>query len=342
MTEPSRESRGSQVLFAWLLTALFLAIPARSSALTRTYFASSVTSESMSALWVAKDRGFFNKYGLDVQFILMPRSAITIASLVAGEIDMAIVGPGNLLNAAAGGAEIVGVGNLVQRLDYRFVARPEIKKTEDLRGKRVAISGPGAVSHIVALLAFQMLGIDPNQLKVTFLTIPGTEVNRRIALESNSVEATTLNGAVGDLYANRGYSLLYNFKGSGVILPQTVLTTARRTAATKPQIVDSYLKAFIEAIAYLLDPANKAAMVRLMATNLRLNNPAEAEESYQTVINSYERIPYPNLDGMKKLHGILTSINPKIASARPESVVDYTFIQKLESSGFIQSVSKKP
>jgi NitT/TauT family transport system substrate-binding protein len=342
MMVPSRRSHGGQVLCAWLLTALFLATPARCFGLTRTYFASSVTSESMSALWVAKDRGFFAKHGLDVQFILMPRSAITIASLVAGEIDMAIVGPGNLLNAAAGGAELVGVGNLVQRLDYRFVARPEIKKIEDLRGKRVAISGPGAVSHIVALLALQMLGVDPNQLKITFLTIPGTEVNRRIALESNSVEATTLNGAVGDLYANRGYSLLYNFKGSGVILPQTVLTTARRTAATKPQIVDSYLKAFVEAIAYLLDPANKAAMVRLMATNLRLNNPAEAEESYQTVVNSYERIPYPNLDGMKKLQGILISINPKIASVRPESVVDYTFIQKLESSGFIQSVGKKP
>jgi len=296
----------------------------------------------MAALWVAKDRGFFSKYGLDVQFILMPRSAITIASLVAGEIDMAIVGPGNLLNAAAGGAELVGVGNLVQRLDYRFVARPEIKKIEDLRGKRVAISGPGAVSHIVALLALQMLGVDPNQLKIAFLTIPGTEVNRRIALESNSVEATTLNGAVGDLYANRGYSLLYNFKGSGVVLPQTVLTTARRTAATKPQIVDSYLKAFVEATSYLLDPANKTTMVRLMATNLRLNNPAEAEGSYQTVVNSYERIPYPNLDGMKKLHGILISINPKIASVRPESVVDYSFIQKLESSGFIQSVGRKP
>ena len=342
MTARTRGFNGSQVLCAWLLAVFFFAIPAGSFALTRTYFASSVTSESMAALWVAKDRGFFNKYGLDVQFILMPRSAITIASLVAGEIDMAIVGPGNLLNAAAAGAELVGVGNLVQRLDYRFVARPEIKRAEDLRGKRIAISGPGAVSHIVALLALQSLGIDPNQLKITFLTIPGTEVNRRIALESNSVEATTLNGAVGDLYANRGYSLLYNFKGSGVILPQTVLTTARRTAVTKPQIVDSYLKAFVEAIAYLLDPANKTAMVRLMATNLRLNNPAEAEESYQTVVNSYERIPYPNLEGMKKLHGILISINPKIASVRPESVVDYSFIQKLESSGFIQNVGKKP
>src|SRR5512134_3697573 len=59
---------------------------------TRSYFASSITSESMAALWVARERGFFNKHGLDVQFVLMPRSAVTIASLVAGEIDMAIVG----------------------------------------------------------------------------------------------------------------------------------------------------------------------------------------------------------------------------------------------------------
>src|ERR671914_560912 len=204
----------------------------------------------MAVLWVAKERGLFNKYGLDVQFILMPRSAVTIASLVAGEIDMAIVGPGNLLNAASGGAEIVGVANLVQKLDYRLVARPEIKKPEELRGKRLAISGTGAVSHIVALLALQMMGIDPNQAKITFLTIPGTEMNRRIALESNTVDATTLNGSIGDLYAGRGYAMLYNFKGVGVIMPQTVLTTARRTASAKPQIVDAYLRAFIESIAY--------------------------------------------------------------------------------------------
>lgn len=345
MAKPSRESRGSQVSLARLLAALFiigLITPISSFALTRTYFASSVTSESMAALWVAKDRGLFNKYGLEVQFILMPRSAVTIASLVAGEIDMAIVGPGNLLNAAAGGAEVVGVGNLVQKLDYSLVSRPEIKKAEDLRGKRVAISGTGAVSHIVALLAFQMLGVDPNQAKITFLTIPGTEITRRVALESNTVEATTLNGAIGSVYANRGYSMLYSFKGSSVILPQTVLTTSRRVTVTKPQIVESYLKAFIESIAYMLDPPNKSTVTRIIATNLRLDNPADAEESYQTIINSYERVPSLNLDGMKKLHGILTSINPKLASVRSESVVDTTFVQKLERSGFIQSFAKKP
>jgi hypothetical protein len=116
--------------------------------------------------------------------------------------------------------------------------------------------------------------------------------------------------------------MLYNFKGSGIILPQTVLTTARRVTVAKPQIVESYLKAFIESIAYMLDPPNKSTVIRIIATNLRLDNPADAEESYQTIVNSYERVPSLNLDGMKKLHGILTSINPKLASVRSESVVD--------------------
>ena len=296
----------------------------------------------MTVLWIARERGLFSKYGLDVQSILMPRSAVTLASLVAGEIDMAIVGPGNLLNAAAGGADVIAVGNLVQKLDYRFVARPEVKKPEDLRGKRVAISGPGAVSHIVALLALQMLAIDPNQFKIAFLSIPGTEVNRRIAVETNAVDATTLNGSIGDIYASRGYSMLYNFKGSGVLMPSTVLTTSRRTASAKPQVIDAYLKAFAESVAYVLDPANRSMVTRSIATNLRLDKPAEAEEAYATVVNSYERVPAPNLDAMKKLHGILTSINPKLASVRPESVVDNSFVQKLESSGFIQSLVKKP
>ena len=144
---------------------------------------------------------------------------------------MAIVGGGHLLNAATSGSDVVGIANFVQSLDYRFISRPEIKKPEDLRSKRIAISGTGAVSHIVALLALQNLGLDPDQAKIALLTIPGTEINRRIALESGSVEATSLNGSIGDLYAKKGYSMLLNFQGSGITLPQTVLVTTRRIIA---------------------------------------------------------------------------------------------------------------
>lgn len=312
------------------------------ASLIRTNFASSITSESMAVVWVAKQRGFFQKYGLDVQSILMPRSALTVTALIAGEIDAAIIGPGHLLNAATSGADVIGIANFVQKLDYRFIGRPEIKKPEDLRGKRVAISGPGAVSHVVSLLALEKLGLDPNRDKITFLTIPGTEMNRRVALETASVDASGLNGAVGDLYASRGYTMLFNFKGSNISLAQTALATSRRTLAAKPQVIEGYLKAFIEALAYILEPANKPTVTRIIATHLRLESGAASEDAYRAVVNSYERIPYPNVDGIKRLQSILVQVNPKLAKVKAESVVDTGLIDKIEASGFSKNLHETP
>ena len=159
---------------------------------------------------------------------------LAVAALLAGEIDAAIVGPGHLVNAGLSGADVIGIANFNQKLDFRLNTRPEIKKPEDLHGKRIAISGPGSTSHLVTMLSLQGLNVDPIQAKIAFLTIPGTEMNRRLALESGSVDATTLRGAMGDLYANKGYTLLYNLKAAGVTLPQNMMVTTRRTAATKP------------------------------------------------------------------------------------------------------------
>jgi hypothetical protein len=77
-----------------------------------------------------------------------------------------------------------------------------------------------------------------------------------------------------------------------VTLPQSVLVTSRRTAVTKPQVIDAYLRSMLEAIAVTLDPANKSSVIRVIATNLRLSNVADAEEAYNAVVHSIERVPY--------------------------------------------------
>jgi len=275
-----------------------------------------------------------------MQYILMPRNPLAIAALLAGEIDAAIVGPGHVINAGSSGADVIGIANLIQKLDYRLVARPEIKNKEDLRGKRIAISGPGSTSHLVTMLALQGIGVDSTQARIAYLTIPGTEMNRRLALETGGVDATGLRGAVGDLYGNKGYTVLYNFKTTGLTLPQNMLVTTRRIAAAKPQVIEAYLKTMIEAIAVTFDPANKDLVTRLLASNLHLS-PADAEESYQAVINSYERVPQTNLEGMRRLHKLLLQINPKMGDVRVENVIDNSFMNKLEASGFIQNIYKK-
>jgi NitT/TauT family transport system substrate-binding protein len=325
----------------FLAVMLSHALPGRLAAQTRTNLAGSVTSETMTVLWVARDRGLFKKHGLDMQYILMPRNPLAIAALLAGEIDAAIVGPGHVINAASSGVDLIGIANLKQKLDYRFNTRPEIKRKEDLRGKRIAISGPGSTSHLQALLALQELNVDASQAKIAFLTIPGTEMNRRLALETGGIDATSLTGSVGDIYGNKGYPVLYNSKNTGATLPQTMLVTTRRIAAAKPQVIEGYLKTMIEAIAVTLDPANKELVMRLQASNLRLTNPADAAESYHSVVNSYERAPHTNVEGMKRLHKLMTQITPGIGDVRVENVIDNSFMNKLETSGYIQSFYKK-
>src|SRR6267142_7094153 len=155
--------------FCWRLTFIGIAslglllpfiAPRRAVGQIKSNLSSSVTSESMTHVWVARDRGLFKKYGLDMQYILMPRTPLAVAALLAGEIDAAIVGPGHMVNAASSGADIIGIANLAQKLDYRLTARPEIKNKEDLRGKRIAISGPGSTSHLVTMLGLQGLNVD--------------------------------------------------------------------------------------------------------------------------------------------------------------------------------------
>jgi ABC-type nitrate/sulfonate/bicarbonate transport system substrate-binding protein len=329
---------GVLVFLALLLDHGFIS---RLAAQTRTNLAGSVTSETMTVLWVARDRGLFRKHGLDMQFILMPRNPLAVAALLAGEIDAAIVGPGHVINAASSGVDLIGIANLKQKLDYRLAARPEIKSKEDLRGKRIAVSGPGSTSHLQALLALQDLNVDLAGSKLAFITIPGTEINRRLALETGGIDVTALTGSVGDLYGNKGYTVLYNSKNTGATLPQTMLVTTRRIAAAKPHVIEAYLKTFVEAIAVTLDPANKELVMRLQMTNLRLTSSADAEEAYHSVINSYERAPHTSVEGMKRLQKLMAQITPKIADVRVETVVDTSFMNKLESSGYIQSLYKK-
>lgn len=332
----------STVLLVIAIFFVTVCLPRSGSTQTKSNLSSSVTSESMTHVWVARERGLFKKYGVDMQFVLMPRNPLAIAALLAGEIDAAIIGPGHLVNAGLGGTtELVGIANFNQKLDFRLNTRPEIKKPEDLRGKKIAVSGPGSTSHLVSMLSLQGINIDPLQAKITFLTIPGTEMNRRLAMESGSVDGTTLRGAMGDLYANKGYTMLYNLRAQGATLPQNMFVVSRRTMAAKPQVIEGYLKAVIEAIAMINDPANKELVSRLLATNLRLTNPADVEESYQAVIQNYERAPHTSIDGMKKLQKLLVQLNPKIAEVKVETLIDNSIMNKLESSGFIASLYKK-
>jgi sulfonate transport system substrate-binding protein len=106
-------ARGLLIVVCVILTP-FLA----HAATVKTNFAGAMTSDSITAVWVANEQGIFRKHGLDLQYVVMPNGTLTIAALLSGEIDMGLGGPGHILDAAVSGADVICIANFFRKLDF--------------------------------------------------------------------------------------------------------------------------------------------------------------------------------------------------------------------------------
>ena len=102
----------------------------------------------------------------------------------------------------------------------------------------------------------------------------------------------------------------------------------------RPDIVESYLKAEIEALAFALAPKNKSAVLKMLMRRLR-TDAAGAEEGYQDLLKGVDRKPFPSLDGLRNVQRMLKIRTPKIGDIKAEDVIDARIMQKLDDSGFI-------
>jgi NitT/TauT family transport system substrate-binding protein len=116
-------------------------------------------------LWMAKDAGFYEREGLDVEQIWIQGNPAT-AALIAGEIDLLYCIPHNTISAIAGGADLVFVASIYNRMQYRIVAAPGIDKMEQLRGKVVGVARLHDVAHFYLRLAHKRFGMSDRDVQM--------------------------------------------------------------------------------------------------------------------------------------------------------------------------------
>src|ERR671915_2574021 len=114
-----------------------------------------------SNVWVAKEMGLFNKYGLEVEPIFLRGGQMATQALVAG--DPPIVNIGTVVQASLQGYNLVLVAAVETTYDQIVFARKGINKLEDLKGKTFGISGFGAATHHAANILFKHLNLDVNK-----------------------------------------------------------------------------------------------------------------------------------------------------------------------------------
>jgi ABC-type nitrate/sulfonate/bicarbonate transport system substrate-binding protein len=195
---------------------------------TKIRIANSAMSVTSLALLAAREWKLFSERGLEAEIILMS-PAITVPAMIAGEIDyFAGVGPG-VASASLSGLPFRAVWVSSDRVSYSLVANPKFKTLQDLKGKKIGVTGSlGATNHVSLVIALEKLGMSPKDFNI--LALPPTEMVR--SLESGFLDAVSLNPPTLFLALKKGFSNILDI-GSLVEMPGgglTVLAKDKRQA----------------------------------------------------------------------------------------------------------------
>lgn len=316
---------------------IFSAAPVQAQKLQRLRVALSTPTPHMVPLWVAKDRKFFEKHGLDVQLILVSGGSLVAQMLASGEIQMTANAPASLVNLIAAGEKLSFFLGLSNTSPFTLVTQPNLRKAEDLRGKRLGTARFGGSSHISALIALEHLKLDLKRDKIILIQT-GVDPERMAALENKAIDAAMLQRVATKVMTAKGFFPLLNMNASKIPYQNTGLAMRRDFATANAKSVDSLVRAVIEAYGFVFAKDNKQSVKEIVARNLRLPNAEAAEDFYNEALEELDRKPYPSLEGTRVVIKYVAEQNPKAGAVKVEDLVDTGWLKKLDSEGFFEKV----
>ena len=291
---------------------------------------------SNSALWISKEAGFTAKNGLDVEFIYIESGSRITQAMVAGDLRLGNTGSGPSIQAHAKGADTVIVLSVMPTLPFQVVARPEIKKPDDLRGKKLAISTFGSTTDFAARYFLEKTGLKIGK-DVTVLQAGG-QSTRLAALKQGAVDATLL-GAPTLLVAKQfGLQVLGDLVDMGFHYDFGSIATTRSFIDSNRDAVRRFVRAYVEGVHYF--KTHPAESKKIMGRYLRENEPAVLEETYAYYSDKTAATPYPTREGIEPVIAQITG-GSNATKLTFDNVADQSFVRELDKSGFIQGLYRK-
>jgi NitT/TauT family transport system substrate-binding protein len=295
-------------------------------------------SGGIETLYVTKKIGAFKRNGLDVDFLLLQGGSQALQVLLSGELKLISGGGGG----AAQRARFKGAGNLLvatytPTMPYSLYVNRKIQDAKQLKGAKIAISRFGSSSDFAARFMVSRLGLDPAK-EVTIMQF-GNQRERMSALMNGAVEGSVVDAPNTLIARQQGFVELADASKLGLIYPHNNIATTDRFIRDEPQTVFSFLRAFVEGIAYYR--THKVESVQMIKEFLRVSDNAIAEEAYDYYSRITPAKPYPSAEGVRGVIEEIALSEPAIRNTKVEQFVDPSFIAKLDQSGFIDGLYKR-
>ena len=296
----------------------------------------SLTSGEFSQAYIAQKKGFFEKYGLNVELIYFQGGAQVIQAMLGGDLPLTVTaGPEGVVAKIQGG-DIALLAANNPTMHFTLLVAPEIKKAEDLRGKKIGISRFGSATDFSLRYILKSLGIAERELNIVQI---GDNPSRLAALKSRAIEGsvfTTPNSVrarkAGFVPMVDAYKLGLKFHGSGIAANGAFLREHR-------PVVEQFFKGFLEGVAFA--KTHKAESIALIKDFLKLKDQDEVEDAYRIIIEEIQpRKPYPLKEGVETVLRNIESTIPKAKTVKAEDLIDDSVVRKLDQSGFIDALYK--
>jgi len=290
-----------------------------------------------SMIWAAHQQNIFKKYGFDVEYLALNSGTLGVQTLLANEIQFLFSTGALAISANLQGADIAMVTGGFNTFPFKFIARPEIKSAEELRGKRVSISQFGSASDFAVQASLDRLGVDPKQVTVIQL---GGNPSRIAALTGGSTEATVFSEPYATMAIKKyRMNLLLDMAEASMAFPQSSLMVKRSYLEANREKVTSFVKALIEGL-YLVKK-DKALAIQVMKKYIRADDEVYGI-GYDYFLAKYgEDLLYmPDRKGLEFVIAQIAKTNTKARGQTPETLrlLEPSVLDEIKRSGFIDKV----
>jgi NitT/TauT family transport system substrate-binding protein len=297
-----------------------------------------VSSVSMGniIIYVTKEAKLFEKYGLYADPVAMRGSGESSKAMIGGSIQVAPIATPTVITADLAGADLVILSHTLPGVIHAMVAKPEIKRVEDLKGKKIGVTTFGSLTDFLVRHILRKKGLNPDR-DIALIQIGG-DPERIGALKQGAIDAASLSFPGYAIAIKMGFPMLWD-SAKEIDYPWIEITTRRSIVQKDRDMMMSYMKAYMEATA--LFKKDREFSKKVIKKVLRMDNEELLNESYDLFAKAFLQTPYPNTVGMKTSFEYVAATRPEVWNHKPEEFTDKSFIEELDKTGFIKRLYEK-
>jgi NitT/TauT family transport system substrate-binding protein len=291
-------------------------------------------SANFYPLFTTKEANLFEKYGFEPEMIYV-QGVQLIAVQVAGQLDFSSVSGLVFLQASVEGSDLITLASSNDSQPMKLMVHSGISGPNDLKGKTVAVTRFGSLTDLLLRPVLKNWGLEP-QKDVKLLQI-GRLPDMVLAIAQKKVDGGVISFPNSLQAEKMGVKTLLDFAESGLDIPSTTVVASRKYASAHRDIVLRFLKAYIEGTRRLL--TDKELGIRALKKYGGVNDCELLTTTYDLFTSRYtKKVPKINPKTVETALSLLAEGNPKAKGRKAEEFMDTSFVDELESTGFIKSV----